>query len=550
MKKIFVVLVTIGLLAALSVPAAAAFADVPSDSPLAGEIEKASGYGLMQGYSADTFGYRQKVTRAQFAAVLDRMFGWTGASSAAQSFTDVPSSHPWYASIETAVSHGVVDAGGTFRPSDPITRAEMSAMLVRALGYGSVAKSAENDALPFTDVTSDRGYIAVAYEIGMTNGMTAETFAPNASATRAQAAAMLVRIYEKCHHTTDWLHGFYAISSYSQLSLTNQMNAVSAGWSRMTWDGTAALLATTASNGNEYYVPSGYNSVTGYLEGNGTPLNLSVYMDTSASLYDLLASSAGRSQAVEQIVHELTISYQAIGKNPYSGVTVDFEGLKGSTAKADFDAFLKELAPQVHALNKTLYVTVQPVLTTGSYYDGYDYPTIGALADKVILMAHDYDPTSLVGYEGTTYYKNAALTPIAQVYESLKAITDADSGVADPGKIALAISCKAVAWETDGSGKLTSGSPVQVGMDKVYQRLLQSGTQRGYSTVYDNAYATYATESGQQYFLWYEDGQSVAAKVTLAKLFGINGVSVWRLGSIPNYAPVGGVSYNVINALG
>ena len=58
----------------------------------------------------------------------------------------------------------------------------------------------------------------MAYDIGMTKGTSATTFGPDATATRSQAAAMLVRIYEKLHQDTGFIHGFYAISSYSQLS--------------------------------------------------------------------------------------------------------------------------------------------------------------------------------------------------------------------------------------------------------------------------------------------------------------------------------------------
>ncbi|MCI2057571.1 MAG: S-layer homology domain-containing protein [Oscillibacter sp.] len=550
MKRICSLLLAMVLALALTVPAfaATAFTDIPSGSTLAEEIEKANSLGLMEGYNSTTFGYYQNITRAQFAAVLVRMFGWTLDSSTKQSFTDVPAAHYWHAYIETAVSHDVADAGGAFRPSAAITRSEMAEMLVRALGYKSVAQNLNaNSAIPqsdlwngtpFTDLPmGNEGYIGVAYAIGMTNGITATTFAPNNKATRAQAAAMLVRIYEKYNHSTDFTHGFYAISSYSQIGLTSDLDAVSAGWSRMTWDGTTALLSTTSANGNEYCVPSGYSSLTAPLASSGKPLNLSVYMEGS-SLMSMLSTADGRTQAIDQIINELTISYKAIGKNPYAGVTIDFEGLRNAQ-KANFTAFLTELASQVHALGKTLYVTVQPVLTTGSYYDGYDYKAIGNLADRVILMAHDYDPTSLSGYEGTTYYKNAALTPIGQVYESLRAITDASTGVQDSSKIVLALSSKAVAWQTDEAGKLTSASPIQVDSATVYKRLSQSSTTHSYSTNYDNAYATYTDENGQHYFLWYECTQSVAAKVKLAKLFGINSVSLWRLGTIPTYSDVG-----------
>ena len=94
-------------------------------------------------------------------------------------------------------------------------------------------------------------YIQIAYTIGMTNGTSATAFSPGSTATRAQAAAMLVRIYEKITAPTGPVHGFYAISSYSQLDLAGDMDAVSAGWSRMTWDGRppfSVLLRQTATS--------------------------------------------------------------------------------------------------------------------------------------------------------------------------------------------------------------------------------------------------------------------------------------------------------------
>jgi len=541
MKKISSLLITLVLLTTLVLPSAAAsnrYSDIPSGSLLAGEIESAAQYGLMNGMGDGTFGYYNSITRAQFAAVLVRMFGWTLQTPKAASYTDVPASQYWFSYVETAVSNGAADAGGKFRPYDAITRGEMAVMLVRALGYQGAASRASADALPFTDVTSNRGYIAVAYAIGMTKGVTATTFAPNASATRAQAAAMLVRMYEKLHQETDWVHGFYAISSYSQIGLSSKMDAVSAVWSRMTYSSSGALLSTTSANGNEFYVPTGYTSATEYLENQGTPLNLSVFMDTSVSsgstntLYAMLATSDGRRQAVTQILNELTASYKAAGHNPYAGVTIDFEGLR-SAAKSNFTAFLTELSQKLKALGKPLYVCVSPVLTTGAYYDGYDYRSIGDLADKVILMAYDYDSRDLTGYVGTTYYKTTAPAPIDQVYESLKAITDSSTGVRDVSKIALGFSSKNTVWQVDAQGKLLSATPLYPTNDTVHQRLSQSDTVQGWSQNYQMPYATYTGSDGNTYFLWYDNVRSVEARLELAKLFGISGVSLWRMGSIP-----------------
>lgn len=542
MKKFLCGLLSAALAASLTVPmAGAAYTDVPTESTLGGEVEKAVRYGLMNGYSNTTFGYGDSMTRAQFAAVLVRMMGWQTVTPSKAAFADVPAGHTWYSAVETAAAHDVVDEGGAFRPGDAITRGEMSEMLVRALGLKATAEMAAGQTasassifhLPFTDVSGDQaGYISVAYTIGMTNGTSAYTFSPNATATRAQAAAMLVRIYEKMQQEMDFTHGFYAISSYSQLDLTRQMDAVSAGWSRMTWDGTTALLSTTSANGNEYAVPSGYEEVADTVTSAGGVLNLSVYMDAGDGVRDLLTSADGRSQAVGQIVNELTVTYKTLGRNPYDGVTIDFEGLR-SAQKADFTAFLTELADAVHGMDKTLYVCVSPVLLSGSYYDGYDYGAIGALADKVILMAYDYEARDMSDFVGTEYYKTAATVPLDQVFLGLSALKY--QGVATD-KIVLGLSCKNVAWKIDGAGKMVSGAPVSVSNETLHQRLAQSDTVKGWSDTYQQSYAVYSTEDGSRYFVWYQDGASITRELETAKLLGISGVSLWRLGTIPAYS--------------
>ena len=540
-KKVFALVLALAL-----VTPAFAYSDVPQDSVLKPEIESAAQYGLMNGFTDGTFGYSQSITRAQFATVLVRMFGWDTVLPASSSYSDLSTDSYYFPYIESALAHDAFDAGTNFRPGDAITRAEMAEMLVRALGLKSAAAlvrqtwkgqaAACRFSLPFTDVSGDSaGYIYVAYSIGMTNGTSATTFSPNATATRGQAAAMLVRIYEKINRDTTFNHAFYSISSYSQLGLSDEMDAVSVGWSRMNWDGAAASLATTSANGNEYCIPSGYSEVTDYLSSRGIAVNLSVFMDTSGGLQGMLASDAGRTQAVEQIVNELTVTYNAIGRNPYSGVTIDFEGLR-SAQREDFTSFLTQLSTELKVMGKTLSVCVSPVLVTGSYYDGYDYAAIGNLADQVILMAYDYDTRDLSGYLGTEYYKTAVPAPIDQVWASLKAIADTDTGVGDLSKVSLGFSAKQVAWQIDENGKLLSGTPVYPSKETVSKRLAQADTVTGWSSEYQMPYAIYRTEDGSRYFLWYENREAVEVALNAAKSLGVTGISLWRLGTIPDDA--------------
>ena len=553
MKKTIRWIITLMTAIVLTVTiASATYKDVPVGSSLAGEVHKATEYGLMNGYNSNTFGYSDAMTRAQFITVLDRMMGWSNSrEDTSASKWDIPEamqvptnlSTTYLSAIEQAQLRDVVDNTTAFRPQDPITRGEMAEMLVRALGLKSAAESLNSSQVPFSDAYSilhgqlpftdleegNEGYVAVAYAIGMTKGTSTTTFSPKHTATRAQAAAMLVRIYEKLHQETDETHGFYAISAYNQVRLAEEMDTVSAGWSRMTWDGETALLSTTSANNNEYYVPSGYSEVAERLKGN---LHLSVFMDGN-SVKSLLASEDGRAQAVDQIIHELTVSYRAIGRNPYAGVTIDFEGLR-SAQKQDFVAFLTALKQELDGIHKTLYVCVSPVLSTGyydaSYYDGYDYTAIGNLADKVILMAYDYEARNMSQFVGTDYfYKTAATVPIKEVYLGLRSITQQ----MDASKVLLGFSCKSVAWQIDEAGKLVSGTPAYPTTKTVAARLMQSDTEIGWSDEYQQPYAIYRTEDGSRFFLWYQDNASVQIAMNAARLLGVTGTSVWRLGNIP-----------------
>ena len=537
MKRMMMTGCALALAGVLLAAPAAAYRDIPETSPLASEVELAVNHGLMNGYDEETIGYGDAMTRAQFVTVLCRMLlpeteRETGHITPAM---QVPqgSAQAYYASIDAAAELGWVDTDVPFRPGAAITRGEMAEILVRALGLESATSARNsNSMIPSSGVTAfqdlpagKEGYISVAYDIGLTKGTSATTFSPGATATRAQAAAMLERIYEKLHRKTEFSHGFYAISSYSQMDLAEELDAVSAGWSRMTWDGERALLATTSAHGNEFSVPAGYQEVAETLAGKGVCLNLSVFMD-GKDLGALLSSKQGRAQAVEQIANELTVSYKALGRNPYGGVTIDFEGL-GRSSAADFSAFLTELSRQVRDLNKTLYVCVPPPSSAG----GYDLKTIGALADKVILMAHDYDARSLSGYVGSDAHQDQATVPLGRVYQALRTAVEQ----VDPAKVVLALSARNVAWEIDGAGKLVSSQPVAVSGDTVARRLSQPDTKRGWDPEAQQSWASYTTEEGKRYFLWYQDGESVRLELQTARLLDVTGVSLWRLGTIPQY---------------
>ncbi|MCG0239405.1 MAG: S-layer homology domain-containing protein [Firmicutes bacterium] len=98
---------------------------------------------------------------------------------------------------ELLVRFGIVkgDPSGDYRLNDPITRAEMVTVLVRARGDEDKAALLQG-AQPFSDVAGNAwysGYIAYAKNAGIANGYPDGTFKPDAKVTYAEAVAFLVK---------------------------------------------------------------------------------------------------------------------------------------------------------------------------------------------------------------------------------------------------------------------------------------------------------------------------------------------------------------------
>lgn len=113
-----------------------------------------------------------------------------------KNFADVPEDYWASRAIKTlSAKHAVSGTTDTeFSPRQAVTRAEFIAILIRALGLGD-----ESDSEPFKDVPSTAWYVsdvAAAYHAGIVSGQSANLFLPNATMTREEMAAMLVRAYE------------------------------------------------------------------------------------------------------------------------------------------------------------------------------------------------------------------------------------------------------------------------------------------------------------------------------------------------------------------
>ena len=158
------------------------FTDVRSSDWFYGDVYTAWARGLFAGVTDTGFQPEGRMNRAMMWTVLARIGGadLTDNGSAA-----------WYAPAQAWVmANGVSD--GT-DPDGPVTREQLAAMLYRLAGSPAVS----GDLTAYADSTEISGWaeeaMLWAVQTGIVNGRSANRLAPNDTALRSEACAMLVR---------------------------------------------------------------------------------------------------------------------------------------------------------------------------------------------------------------------------------------------------------------------------------------------------------------------------------------------------------------------
>lgn len=176
------------------------FADVAADAWYAESVYKAWENGYVDGVAEGIFAPEQAMTRAEFAKLVANMagYGYSTEASYPTKFADVPAD-AWFAgAVEWAARYGIVTGTSetTFEPYGTITREQIATMLYRYAGNGAQADLSVLD--QFEDADSISAYaenaMAWAVENGYVNGTSDTTVAPSETATRAQIAAIAVRV--------------------------------------------------------------------------------------------------------------------------------------------------------------------------------------------------------------------------------------------------------------------------------------------------------------------------------------------------------------------
>jgi hypothetical protein len=200
-------------------------------------ISKLSEEEIISGYPDNTFRPASTITRAEFAKIIVLAAGSQVPYTTQSSFSDVPNNHWALRYIEVAKEKNIISGypDDTFRPNNPITRAEIAKMAVVA-GQFTIDKSGT----PFSDISGNWAYeyIMTARNNHIISGYPDGAFRPDKNATRAEASKIVINcLWIKIPATTKTLDE----------ATIDKLSSVSGDGSRLTFSGTTTLLESLSA---------------------------------------------------------------------------------------------------------------------------------------------------------------------------------------------------------------------------------------------------------------------------------------------------------------
>jgi hypothetical protein len=159
-------------------------------------IKRAVSEGIVKGYADGTFKPNATVTRAEFAVMLMNALKPAGKGVALGFNDSIPAwAEPSIAqALEAKIIRGYED--GTFRSTASITRSELAVMIARAAGVDLTTAS-------FTGFADDsqipawaKDEVAAVKKLGIVSGRNGNLFAPNETATRAEAVTIIMNLLQ------------------------------------------------------------------------------------------------------------------------------------------------------------------------------------------------------------------------------------------------------------------------------------------------------------------------------------------------------------------
>ncbi len=273
----------------------------------------------------------------------------------------------------------------------------------------------------------------------------------------------------------------------------------------------------------------------------GVDITASIIDDTGkGAMAAILADPATRAIHVQTI---LTFAIGGSGGPEFDGIDLDYETFAFVDGRDTWEAtrpnwvlFVNELAAALHAIDKTLTVSVPPMYdpdrTGGDRgYWVYDYEAMGKVVDFIRIMAYDFN--------------TAEAGPIAPI-DWVKGLVDDIKSMVPAEKLILGIPVYGYNWPTSVLGECPADQEPQrqnqstksaaalaasLGITPTYDsdRAESTFTYNDQLTGTDAAGAAAACTVTRT--VWFADARAVHERAWLAEREDLAGIALWSLGS-------------------
>ncbi|QDP41482.1 S-layer homology domain-containing protein [Radiobacillus deserti] len=230
-----------------------------------------------------------------------------------------------------------------------------------------------------------------------------------------------------------------------------------------------------------------------------------------------LANRENLSTQIAQIVQQYNLD----------GVNVDIENVT-HTSKSDYTDFVRLLSQKIpQSKELSVAIAANPNHWTLGWHGSYDNYALSQYADYLMLMAYDES------YEGSA---SGPVASISWVEKSIRALV-VDEGVS-PSKVVLGLPFYGRYWNQS-----ESRGGYGISNNQISTVIQTYNGQITYDKAQESAKATFTVRSGDPvtyiggrklttgtYDVWYENEQSVLAKINLVHKYNLKGTGSWSLG--------------------
>lgn len=293
---------------------------------------------------------------------------------------------------------------------------------------------------------------------------------------------------------------------------------------KKTWDlsllSDLMIFSGSLSAKAELSVTGGWSrTILDEAHGRGVRVFLSVRCFAPDVIHAALLPGAGQDALLAAMVE------QALIKQPGDGVELDFEGMNAAD-RAGLVAFVKRLRGLLRAKNPTASVAL--ALPAVDWSSAYDVAQLAAEADLLFIMGYGfhYGGSTVAGpvapLDGGTRWGRYHLRSTVETYKRL-------AGPLAKERVVLGLPLYGYDWPTAGPdiGAKTQGD----GAAMFYAAARAAAKTAGRKWDADSSTPWYAYQkAGAWHQVWYEDEESLGAKMDLAIGGGLAGVGLWALG--------------------